>query len=287
VENKKWYYVKAGKSEGPVSLDVLEDLIKTGQITRDTPVWNNENYKDNGWVRASETELEAIFSAISASDTPPPQQNCSTDTPGKKSSPKLKISVGFGALLLIFVVLFFWWDAKHTMHLTGASVVEMLREVKLELVTDKITTMVSCTFEEVAENSKATLVDMAFGKGEAVLIAKVVYLYGLNLEKITERNVDVSVEKKTITITLPEPELLQYSVDWDRTYYSKTPLLRKFYNYVVGENQQKIVEGAFLKKAKDYAKANGLEPSKSDIIARLGSHLSKILGNTDMQIVFK
>ncbi|GHV27679.1 hypothetical protein FACS1894167_03110 [Synergistales bacterium] len=59
---KEWFYVNdANKTEGPLPAGALEDLIKTGQITANTLVWNGEDYKDTGWVKLSETELETFF----------------------------------------------------------------------------------------------------------------------------------------------------------------------------------------------------------------------------------
>ena len=163
----------------------------------------------------------------------------------------------------------------------------LLRENVLELVTTKVTTMVACTFEEVAHNTKAKIVDVALGKGEGVLIAKVKYTYGLDLEEITED--DINIDGKTITVRLPEPKLFDLSVDFEREYYNKTPILRTIYNKLINEDPQKMMEAAFVDRARDFARENHLEPDKSEIIARVTVFFNNLfkLGNSDYKIIFK
>lgn len=190
-------------------------------------------------------------------------------------------------IFLIYFIVFA--EAKHSFQVTKASVTVLLRENVLELVTNKVTTMVACTLEDVSENTKAKFIDAAFGKGEGVLIAKVKYIYGIDLEEITEDA--VSIEGKIITVTLPEPKLFDLVVDFEREYYNKTPLLRAFYNKIVNEDPQEMMQAAFVDRAREFAQENHLEPSKSEIIARVAVFFNSLfklgLGNNGFEIVFK
>lgn len=210
--------------------------------------------------------------------------------PQEKTFPKNRFSF-LGKLFLmiigIFTIYIMFANGKHSFQVTKASVTVLLRENALELVTNKVTTMVACTLEDVADNTKGKIIDVAFGKGEGVLIAKVKYTYGIDLEEITEDN--VSIDGQTIIVTLPEPKLFDLSVDLDREYYSKTPILRAILNKFINEDPQKMIEAAFVGRARDFAQENHLEPSKSEIIERITVFFNNLLklGNSKHKIVFK
>lgn len=63
---KQWYYLKDGKTEGPVPEDALKGLFKSGLLPEDTPVWSEGMAE---WKKASMTEL---FSSESKTIPPIP-----------------------------------------------------------------------------------------------------------------------------------------------------------------------------------------------------------------------
>jgi hypothetical protein len=60
---KEWHYAIEDQSFGPVPENELSGLVRDGVLTPFTMVWNNElGDPGTGWVRASDTELNILFS---------------------------------------------------------------------------------------------------------------------------------------------------------------------------------------------------------------------------------
>jgi hypothetical protein len=82
-----WHYISHDKQFGPVGDPEIHTLIRSGQITRVTPVWN-ENMTD--WLPADRTELVSEFKRVPATPPPPPlrpQPQC-PPPPSDTSTPK-------------------------------------------------------------------------------------------------------------------------------------------------------------------------------------------------------
>ncbi len=54
----EWYYAKNNEKIGPLNDDLIKQLIKTGVITAQTPVWN-EGMQD--WMPASKSDLKQMI----------------------------------------------------------------------------------------------------------------------------------------------------------------------------------------------------------------------------------
>jgi hypothetical protein len=80
---KQWYYMKDGSPEGPVFESELKEIVKSGVIGREIPVWTEGM---TVWVSASSTKefgLKSVPPPIPGTSTPPPipQQGSSSPPP--------------------------------------------------------------------------------------------------------------------------------------------------------------------------------------------------------------
>ena len=64
----EWHYAYKGERLGPVSIAKIEQLVQSGDITRDTAVWKKGLAN---WCPAHETDINSLFSQSSA---PPPMK---------------------------------------------------------------------------------------------------------------------------------------------------------------------------------------------------------------------
>jgi uncharacterized membrane protein len=62
-----WHYVQNGQACGPVDITALQNLLKSGAVSRDTLVWK-EGMAD--WVSA--TSVAELIAGIPSPSTPPP-----------------------------------------------------------------------------------------------------------------------------------------------------------------------------------------------------------------------
>jgi hypothetical protein len=199
--------------------------------------------------------------------------------------------LNFGGLIIVALFLFVFLGilaGKHSFEITQASITKTIRETPIQLVTNTITTMVFCTIEDIPQNSAGKWGNVLLGKDEGIFIAKVKYIYGIDLlNSMTED--DVFIDDQSITITLPEPKMLHEPIiDLDYEVQTKSPVLRSFVNKLTGTNPEKEMRTVFKQKAEEFAKANGLEPSKKDIINTLTPFFSKLFAEkTKKSIIFK
>ncbi len=89
-----WHYERGGKSYGPVPADDLHALIRSGQVTRDTPVWHRGL---SGWIAAGSSELGDLFG-----DRPPPAL---TDLPGVQPLSNLAQMVRWAVFAYMAVII--------------------------------------------------------------------------------------------------------------------------------------------------------------------------------------
>jgi hypothetical protein len=147
--------------------------------------------------------------------------------------------------------------------------------------------MVFCTIDDIPQNSTGKISNFILGKDEGIFIAKVKYVYGIDLlNDMTEDN--VSVDDQSITVILPEPKMLHKEIDLDYEVHTKSTVWRSLVNKLTGTNIEKEMRLVFQEKAEEFAKANGLEPSKQDIINTLTPFFSKLFADkTNKSIIFK
>jgi GYF domain 2 len=58
-----WYFMNGDKQEGPVEQDRITELIQSGQVTGNTPVWRDGM---GDWLQLSQTELAPLIPSIKA-----------------------------------------------------------------------------------------------------------------------------------------------------------------------------------------------------------------------------
>jgi len=157
---------------------------------------------------------------------------------------------------------------NHHNHLEQQTI-ELLHRDTLEfLVTDKI--MTSIVVETIDEN-------LLWGKREGYLIATVKVYIGIDLKKIDESN--ISREQDKIIVEIPEPELLDFAVDYERTrmltkrsgFFIITDLIL---NRDMRDELYQKLKTATVEQLSEYR----MFPSREELVARLNQY-STFLGS--------
>lgn len=61
--SKEWHCEFMGQIEGPFREDQIKEMIRSRKLTAQSLVWSSSlGYAERGWVKASDTELAALFS---------------------------------------------------------------------------------------------------------------------------------------------------------------------------------------------------------------------------------
>jgi hypothetical protein len=169
------------------------------------------------------------------------------------------------AVLIFAIWYFFFIKHRRSLQVTQSSVSILLRKTVLELVTNKLTTMVVCSFEDIAEGGTSSWWDTIVGKNEAFMIAKVKFSYGIDLLEMSDK--DVVIDDQSIIIQLPEPKIISMETDFSESKkYIKRPITRAIADTVTGKNVYEELVKVFQEKARKFASENGMMPTKNEII---------------------
>ncbi len=97
---------------------------------------------------------------------------------------------------------------------------------------------------------------------------KVTYIYGLDLDKLTEDSLEQI--SNSIIIHLPDVEMLYMSPDLSTVdIYTKTSGLVWLYDQIAGYDMQEDLLNQFDSVATEFAYSEDLLPERSEIVARL------------------
>ena len=115
---------------------------------------------------------------------------------------------------------------------------------------------------------------------------KVTYLYGLDLDKLTEDSLEQS--SVSIIVHLPDVEILDMSPDLSTVeIYTKTSGLVWLYDQIAGYNMQEDLLSQFDSVATEFAHSEDLLPERSEIVARLNGFASVLSEYAGKDIIFK
>ena len=194
-------------------------------------------------------------------------------------------------ILLIVVIIavgymFFGGRSSLRPQVTSYTVTQVVRETPIQLVTNRIITMVHCTMADLPEY-EASWKDSLLGSTEAIFITRVEYGYGLDLkEDFSEENVIIG--PYYIEIKLPEPKLLYNRPDMNYTFFRRTPLLRALADKFSNVNVEARFREVFQQNMERFAEENGFKPTKQEIIDIIGPYFNRIFADrTDKRIIFK
>ena len=171
---------------------------------------------------------------------------------------------------------------------TSYTVTQVVREIPIQLVTNRVTTMVSATMADLPEHgSRLRFTDILLGTTDAVFMTRVRYSYGLDLKNdFSEKNVFVGSDD--IVITLPEPKLLESAPDLNYRFFRRTPILRQIFNQFSNVNVEAQFREVFQQNMVRFAEENDLNPTKQEVIDNIGPFFNMIFeGKTDKRIVFE
>jgi hypothetical protein len=129
--------------------------------------------------------------------------------------------------------------------------------------------------------------DFVLGEKQLFFMINVKYSFGIDVEKITID--DVSIGEESITITLPEPEVLENKPDYKTlSQISKTPVLRALWDNVSGRDITLELVTAIQDDAGAFARQNGMNINKKECIKYLDAFFNAIIsGKTNKRIIFK
>jgi hypothetical protein len=213
--------------------------------------------------------------------------------------------IGKGFIFIIFFFLFLFFIkivapnflARFFMptafQITSSSVMELLKsEPVKKLILNETTIRVAGELKDLAVKSddysvRGDFRDFILGEKQLFFMINVKYSFGMNLEKITSG--DVRVDEQSITITLPEPEVLKNEPDYNTlSRISKSSALRAIWDNVSGRDITLELATALQNDAGKFAQQNGMNFSKEECIKYLDTFFNAIIsGKTDKRIIFK
>lgn len=158
------------------------------------------------------------------------------------------------------------------------SILQVLKSESLFfLATDRITTYI---YTDIDENS------LLLGNREGLLIMKVTYIYGLDLDKLTEDSLEQS--SNSIIVHLPDVEMLDMSPDLSTVdIYTKTSGLVWLYDQIVGYDMQEDLLNQFDSVATEFAYSEDLLPERSEILTRLNGFAPVLSEYAGKNILFE
>jgi hypothetical protein len=106
------------------------------------------------------------------------------------------------------------------------------------------------------------------GEWRGVLWATVTWRYGVDLGRITEK--DIRREGDAIFVKLPEPELLDFGIEPGSVgFMSKSTAIPKMLEFARGGWQRGVLEERLKEKAMQFAKDQKLLPSRADLLRQM------------------
>lgn len=124
------------------------------------------------------------------------------------------------------------------------------------------------------------------GEWRGVLWATVNWRWGVDLKKIREQ--DIHRQGERILCRLPEPELLDFSVEPETIgFMSKSTFVPKLLDIMRGDWQRRILETQLRERAMKFARDRNLCPTRREIIAQLNDATDVIRAATGLQIQFE
>lgn len=158
------------------------------------------------------------------------------------------------------------------------SVLTLLKSESLGfLVTNKLTTQI---FVEISDNSPI------LGQREGILIGTVSMYYGVNLKEIDSSK--VQVRNNLLTIKLPDPKELDFSVDpASFKYITKRSGLNVIADYVMNKNIETELRASMKKNAEKFFIDHNMFPTRESIITQLNNYFEPFTKEFGMEIKFE
>lgn len=195
----------------------------------------------------------------------------------------LRKSAVFLLLLVILAIFLLTLNILDLSNIFGfsrstTSVLQVLKSESLFfLATDRITTYI---YTDIDENS------LLLGNREGLLIMKVTYIYGLDLDILTEDSLEQ--DNNSIIVHLPDVEMLDMSPDLSTVdIYTKTSGLVWLYDQIAGYDMQEDLLNQFDSVATEFAYSEDLLPERSEIVTRLNGFAPVLSEYAGKDILFE
>jgi hypothetical protein len=182
-----------------------------------------------------------------------------------------------GALAILLVVAaavigpVLWVRAKPLeWHVAQDATMKFLRQEQLMfLVTDRQVSRLDVALKEG---------NLLLGWRESVLIGTVEFLCGVDLKKLTPE--DVAWQDGTVVITVPDPEVLQVSVDTGSlVLFSKRSGLIALKDQLEKRDVRGELEKQLEERARAFAKEEKILPDRAEMVDRLNKWAAPLLAS--------
>jgi hypothetical protein len=123
-------------------------------------------------------------------------------------------------------------------------------------------------------------------KEDGILTANVRVYYGFDMNKVT--GAKKAYGKEEITITLPEPEVLDFAVDLDSIKFQalKTGVITRIKNIFSDATLKDKLQKDIKSAVEEFVSTPGTMPSKSEMLKEMGG-LQRILGDAyNVKVLF-
>ena len=123
------------------------------------------------------------------------------------------------------------------------------------------------------------------GQWRGVLWATVRIHYGVDLEKIEEK--DVRQEGNATLITLPEPQVLDFAIEPGSIgFLSKSTAASKI-DDLLNNGQRRLLEGRLRECALEFAQKRGMLPARVELVQQLNQAVSLLAAEGTVRLRFE
>ena len=123
------------------------------------------------------------------------------------------------------------------------------------------------------------------GQWRGVLWATVRIHYGVDLEKIEEK--DVRQEGNATLITLPEPQVLDFAIEPGSIgFLSKSTAVSKI-DDLLNNGQRRLLEGRLRECALEFAQKRGMLPARAELVQQLNQAVSLLAAEGTVRLRFE
>jgi hypothetical protein len=123
------------------------------------------------------------------------------------------------------------------------------------------------------------------GEWRGVLWATVDFRYGVDLQKLTEA--DIRQEGNIVTVRLPEPELLDFGIRPGTIgMLTKSTASAKIED-LLHNGHRKELDRRLQSQALEFARQQGLMPSRQEIVRQLNDTVALLRGRTSIEFRFE
>ncbi len=201
-----------------------------------------------------------------SNETPPPRHPL--DAVLKISHAMRTVALALLVICIIAaIVILFRGTGRSWTHIEKTTIEFLRREDLMFLVTDRVVTRVDVVSKEGS---------IFLGWHESILVGTVTFLGGLDLKKLTPQ--DIRREQDRIVVTVPDPEMLSFSVDLGSlVLFEKRSGLVAIKEYLQNADTRGKLQKQLEARARQFVADEHLLPKREALVKRLNEWASPLL----------